>query len=270
MEHLFLFLAIITVSFGLYWVIRILSSTLTKVKNRNQILLFASLFFVLSSCIKGPNIQSAITLTSLPPDTGPRILDQDLNKKLHIFYTDSIALSDTSFAKRDRRSPVLLASKNRYDYYQVIHFKDDQDVLIENFRQKLLRLLATQTFHQQMDSLQIQLVTTEAIIPYFDGNEMVPINDQRLRSGVNRRFQVIGPSRVNLEIEYTCYAFGKVLRRSKSVRQIVAASQIGKKVKGSRNEIIQAHMTECNSLMNDLIQQISSELVNELKYSFRR
>ena len=270
MGHLLLFLIITTASFSAYWVTRALSSTLTKVKSRNLILLFASLFFVLSGCIKGPNIQSAIILNSLPADTGPRILDPDLNKKLHLFYADSIELADTSFAKRDKTSPILLTSKNRYDYYQIIHFREDQDVLIENFRQTLLRLLALETFHQQMDSLQIQLITTEAIIPYFDGNEMVPVNDQRLRSGVNRRFQIIGPSRVNLEITYACYAFGKVLRKSKSARQIVAANQIGKKVKGSRNEIIQAHLTECNLLMNDLIQQISSELVTELRYSFRR
>lgn len=141
-----------------------------------QFALLTLLCFAISSCIKGPDIKGVIESSSLELYSGARVLDQDLNKKLRVYYPPRELNNDTAFAKRDRRFPIGLTSKNRYDYYHIIYFEKDEEVLIDNFRQELLKLLSTQPFHTKIDSLRIDITQTEAFVPYFDGSEMVAIN----------------------------------------------------------------------------------------------
>ena len=238
-----------------------------------RLALLGALTLFIISCIKGPDIQSAAADISLTAYGNLKILDQTLQQKVSIQYGNESDLTDTMHAVRDRKLPVSLTRKNRYHYNYFLHFNEEQEIITENFRQELLTELAQQSFHPQIDSLQIVIVDTEATVPYFDGNEMISHTGQAInsvRSGRNKRFQTIGPSRVNLEVKYACYADGKVLRSSKSVRQNVSPMPIGGQYRGSRSEIITSHLNECYVLMNELIRELSVDICRELKSGFER
>lgn len=91
----------------------------------------------------------------------------------------------------------------------------------------------------------------------------------RLRSGRNEHFEVIGPSRVSLVVSYACYSAGYVLRNSKSIRQNVIAENLHGNPKGGKYEFLERHVNKCYSLLNDLIQELSTEIVKELDSAFQ-
>ena len=177
----------------------------------------SSILFLLTTCYFKPNIHREPMKIRLAVCDDPEIADLDLQDIISVESSTELDLTDRVQAERDHKLHFSLTSKNRYHSSHFLHFREDQEVINWNIRHELMREISKYPFQFEIDSLQISVLKTEAIVPYFDGKEMVMNSKQRAdsyQSGTNLRIQAVGPSRVSLEIAYACYSAGQVLKNT--------------------------------------------------------
>ena len=131
-----------------------------------------SVLIFLAGCYYNPDIQRKAADISLALYDDPEVTDHDLQDKITVQSSSLLDLTDSVQTGRDHKLHFSLTSKNRYHFNHFIHFTDEQEVIKWNLRHEIVRELSKYRFHFQMDSLQVNVIKTEAIVPYFDGNEM--------------------------------------------------------------------------------------------------